>query len=199
MIFNEIAEQGQLSQVLQRRLNMLGAAPAPALMPEIAPTLNLENDRAEWGWLKGERRMQRLVSINAVAAQFGAAQLYIPSTTRVLAVVNHIRVFNANVLNITRLQGIAGGIAGWAAIATTSVDFRWGAQGSSCLLETVTNAVQPAGNGIIGRLNATGMTLNQPIVIAPGTALGIYADVANQIVQFEIGWYERPALPGELV
>lgn len=188
-----------MSQVLQRRLNMLGAAPAPALMPEVAPCLTLEDDRPEWGWLKGERRMQRLVSINAVAGQFGAAQLYIPSTTRVIAVVNHIRVFNANIVNITRLQGIAGGIAGWAAVATTSVDFRWGAQGSACLLETVNNAAQPAGNGIIGRFNALGMTLNQPIVIAPGTALGIYADVVNQIVLFEIGWYERPALPGELV
>lgn len=196
--YDEIGEFS-LDQVLARRLTTPGGAVAPTVAPELFGTVALENDRPEWGYLKGERRMQRVITVAAVAAQFSAAQLYIPSTSRTIAIVTSIRSCTVNTFNVARLVGISGGLGGWAGYATTSCDFRWGAQGSAVLCETTNNVAQPSNNGAITQLTAAGQVEENPIVIAPNTALGIYAATVNQLITLAVSWYERPAQPGELL
>lgn len=198
MIFNEISDRGQLTQILQRRLNMLGSAPAPALMPEIAPCLTLENDRAEWGWLKGELRRARLTTVAATVGQFGMVQCYIPTNRRNIAVITDIQSHNTNTLNVARTF-IGGGIVGWAGLTTAGLDFRDPSSGGAVLFEQTTNALQPSVNVVLARCNATSPRMQQPIILAPsGQSLVIYNITANQECAVTISWYEREAFPGEL-
>lgn len=200
MIFNEIAEQGQLSQLLQRRLNMLGAAPAPALMPEIAPCLTLENDRPEWGWLKGENLKSRAIDVAAVVGQHSMCQLYIPSTTRAIAVIESIEARAAVSFNVAHAVGIGGGTTGWTPITAISRDTRnLNRQGDLAILETRQNAALPTFHGVIAQINTGGSRdLREPIVVSPGEAIVIYTISTNVALSINLHWRSRAALPGEL-
>lgn len=197
-MFNEISDRGQLTQLLQRRLNMLGAAPSPSLMPEIAPTIALENDRAEWGWYKGELRRARFTLMAAAAAQFNMVQAYIPTNRRNIAVVTKIVNHNASILNVARTF-IGGGIVGWVGLTTGGRDLRDPSTGGAVLFENNTNILQPALGVQLGRLSSNSAIIDEPFVLAPtGQTLTIYNAVANQELSVSVYWYEREAFPGEL-
>lgn len=198
MIFNEINERGQLTQLLQRRLNMLGAAPAPSLMPEIAPTLTLEHDRPEWGWYKGELRRTRFVERGPVVGQFNTFQFYIPTDRRNIAVVTSITSGQASPIRVGR-SFIGGGLVGYVAESSTGRDFRDRSTGGAVLCERTNNIAQPAGVETFTLLSGVGATFREPIILAPsGVSLFVFNDFANNQIVFDISWYEREALPGEL-
>jgi len=79
MIFNEISDKGGLTQVLMRRLNMTGSAPAPALMPEISPTLVLEAERPEWSYYKAETLFARYAAEGGGGANYTSMFLQAPA------------------------------------------------------------------------------------------------------------------------
>lgn len=195
--YDEIGEYG-LNQVLTKRLTTPGGSVAPTVAPELFPNLVLENDRPEWGWLKGERTAACFLTRAAVAGQFGAAQLYLPSTAQTIAVVTSIKSANSNEINLARLVGIGGGLAGWSALTPGTTDFRWPATQTQVLVETTANAVQPSQHATLGRLNATNTGHYGNIVIAPGTALGFVTNAVNLALWVIVTWYERPVQPGEL-
>lgn len=198
-IFNEIEDGGQYSQLLQRRFNMLGASPAPAMMPEVAPTIVVESDRVEWGFLKGEVYGGTRVNLSAVAGQFCAAQLYLPSTSKQIAVVTSIRAFSGTGVNISRAQGIGAGVAGWVANTVAVADGRWNPNASALICERYTGVATPLGNGPIDRVTGAAMLDTfSPFVITPGTSLLLLNDIVNQPLDFVARFYLRPALPGEL-
>lgn len=195
-MFNEINEGG-LNQVLSRRLGMQGGAPASACAPEVFPTLTLENDRPEWGYLKGERLCSTQLFRAAVAGQFSSVQMYLPANSNTIAVVTKLQVLNANQSLVSRLTGISGGIGPWTAQGTATRDFRWAANRTSVIVETIANVAQPA-NTALALFNFNAQELADPIVIVPGTALAVIGNVVNQAVSVNVAWYERPVLPGEL-
>lgn len=172
---------------------------APAVAPEIFPTMALEVDRPEWGRLKGERLCSKYQLQGAVGGQFTALQLYLPTTSQEVAVVTEIKNANATVIHIARMVGIGGGVAGWTGRTTATRDFRWGGQATSCILESGNFAALPARFPDIGAIRFDGDTFREPIVITPGTSLCIYAPTVNQAALLSIHWYERPGQPGELV
>ncbi len=200
-MFNEIQEQG-LNTILSRRLAMKGSSAAPSVAPELFPNLTLENDRPEWGWLKGEMLCANRITRAAVAAQFTAAQLYLPSTANAIAVVTSITNWTGNALRFGRAVGIGAGLTGWTAAASSNNarDFRWRPQTSQVIAETNANALPVNTFGIFGRLFGIGLLeYTDPIVIVPNTSLVLATDVVNEPLDFVVSWYERPAVPGELV
>jgi len=195
--FNAIGEFG-LNEVLTKRLTTPGGSNSPSVAPELFPVLALENDRPEWGYPKGELRCGRLVNSGAVAGEFSAVQLYLPSTARSIAVVHQITSFTANVMNIGRGVGIGGGQVGWTAAATCTVDFRWAANRTQLIIETNDTAVAPSLNFAIAQLQQVDQRYDWPIIITPGTSLILVGSTVNQALSANVCWMERGAQPGEL-
>lgn len=196
--FDEIGEYG-LNQVLAKRLTTPGGSVAPTVAPELFPILALENDRPEWGYVKGELRAGARISLAASAGNYNALQLYLPSTANSICVVTDI-FGNSGTggSNVERAQGIGAGVAGWVANVTQPADFRWPPR-TQVILERYTGAGIPLGNGTIDRISASANKITTPFVIAPGTSLLMRTDIVNSILDITLRWYERTAQPGELV
>jgi hypothetical protein len=197
-MFNEINEGG-LNQILTRRLGMQGGASAPGVAPEVFPVLTLENDRPEWGYLKGERTCGKYDAVNAVAGQFSIAQLYLPSTSNEVAVITNIQRHTGADFSIARLVGIGGGLGGFAARTTATRDFRWNGERTSLILERTNNVALPTRFPDLFGFTAVQTSFTEPIVITPGTGLGLFGIAVNTTIVFSVQWRERPANPGELV
>jgi len=198
VIYNGVGESG-LSQLLTKRLTTPGGSDAPAVAPELFPVLALENDRPEWGYLKGEGHYAVYIAVGAVAAEYGMAQLYLPTTARTIAVVTEISSPDALAKNVGMATGISGGIAGWAAGTTLNMDSRRRGQGGAVLYENNTDVAQPAVHGRAAQLTVAGQSVRGPFILAPGGCLMIYSVTVNQSMLANVRWYERPAEPGELV
>lgn len=196
-LFNEIQEGG-LNQVLLRRLDIKGDVPAPTVTPEITPGLVLENDRPEWGWLKGERLCSRYVSVGPVAAQTSYAQIYLPSTVTDIVIIEEIVSQTTNQFALAR-AGIGAGLGGWGALTVATRDSRWAANRTSAILETTSTAAAATLNPALGVVSGIGLSYDAPLIVTPGTALVIYGLVVNQAVQFNLIWRERVAQYSELV
>ncbi len=200
-MFNEINEGG-LNRILSQRLGMQGSAAAPACAPELFPTLNLENDRPEWGWLKGEMLAANRVTRAAVAGQFSMAQLYLPSNANAICVVTMVNNWTPNALGLSRGVGISAGLGGWvaASVASNPRDFRWPGGRTQAIIEVNANVAAPTTFGRFARIfgNAGIVDYQQPVVIVPGTSLIFQSDGVNEPLDFNVAWYERPAVPGEL-
>jgi len=197
-LFNGIGEGG-LNNVLSNRLTVYGQAPAPSVEPALFAGLTLENDRPEWGHLKGERLYARQLSKGAVAAEYGMIQLYIPTTSRAIAVITHIESATANLLGIARLVGISGGLGGWAAYSTCNRDTRENGNGGAVIIESNGNAAFPTNYGRYAQLVQAGQAFTAPIVLHPGGAIAVFSEVLNQTLNANVVYYERQAEAGELV
>jgi len=198
--FDNIGEFN-LDQVLARRLTTPGGAVAPTVAPELFPGVTLENDRPEWGYLKGEMLVSNRVTRAAVAGQFSMIQLYLPSTARTIAVVKRVTNWTSVGLALSRGVGISAGLGGWVAAnpSSTARDFRFQANRCSAIIETNANVAGPTTFGRFTRMFGVGiLTYDQPIVITPGTALIFQTDLVNEALDVCIDWTERGAQPGEL-
>ena len=193
--FDEIGEYG-LSQVLAKRLTTPGGSVAPTVAPELFPALTLENDRPEWSFLKGENLCSRYCTVAALAGNYSMVQLYLPTTARTVAVITAVDANSAGI-QVGRLVGISGGLGGWAARTTANRDTRNTGSGSSCILETNQNVALPNNFGTLF-YQAAARTWTQPIVLAPGGAIGFWIAALNTAIDFNLAWYERTAQPGEL-
>lgn len=192
-IFNEVADKGQLNQVMQRRLNMTGAAPAPSLMPEIGPVLVLENDRPEWGFLKGEFAWsQRLRAAAPGAGNHAMYYLENPANSGVLAVVSLVycsvlaRIVATGTLPASTLLSSLGG---------RPRDTR---QPGLSRVRAADATIPTANIPATGYELAGGTQLREPFVIAPGGWMLVISDVAATAMTTSSSWTERPAMPGEL-
>ncbi len=194
MVFNEINDKGQLTQLLQRRLNMNGPSPAPSLMPEIGPTLCLENDRFEYGALKGENNYARGFGIGASGAGnhglvvaenplnsgalFTIQQLQINTDSRCYVV--RTALIPAYTL-ITPLRGqVLDGRIPLASIATLNTG------------HTPTANILPQ-----TFLHNVGIREFEA-VIPPGWSFVLVAETPNLACQYSLAWRERGAMSGEL-
>lgn len=196
--FDHIGEFG-LDQLLAKRLTTPGGSVSPTVAPELFPVITLENDRPEWGFIKGERLYQRRIFMTAVGAQYNTLQLFVPLASRTIAVVEEIKTGNTNAVEIGR--GVAdGGLAGWTGQIIRSRDMRV-SSGSQCELSSNTNALRPVITGFFDRLSLDQASTKQPYILGgrSGDALFIASIVVNQSLDVTVTWRERGAQPGELV
>lgn len=199
--FDNIGEFN-LDQVLARRLTTPGGAVAPTVAPELFSNLTLENDRPEWGYLKGEMLCSNRVTRAALAGNYTMAQFYLPSTARTIAVVKRVTNWNNVALALGRGVGISAGLGGWVAatVPSTARDFRFQPNRCSAIIETNQNVAVPSTHGRFTRMFGVGiLTYDQPIIVTPGTSLIFYTDLVNEAIDVCIDWTERGAQPGELV
>lgn len=198
-MFNEINDYS-LNSVLIRRLGMVQAAAAPAVAPEVFPVMTLESDRPEWGWLKGEQLNGRFMSVGAVAGQFSMVQMYLPSTSQQVVVIENITNTGTAQLAIFRIIGIGGGLGGWSGRTVANRDTRWVGDRTGLVVETNQNAALPARYPDIAVLpGSIAARFEAPLIITPGRGFCIATASVNQIISANVNWRERVAQPGELV
>jgi len=196
--FDEIGEYA-LDQVLTRRLTTPGGSVAPTVAPELFGTLVLENDRPEWGYLKGERYCARSFFKAAVAAQYNMFQFYLPTTAKELVVIELIQNRTAQSDQVARMVGIGGGLGGWAAVATATRDTRYNGDRTSLIVESNNNVALPTRFQTMWQFSSTATPMDAPIIIAPGGCLCISSNGLNTDLSVNVAWRERGAQPGELV
>jgi len=93
--FNEILT-GRHNRFFQKLFSMKGGPPAPQLSTEVQPNFDIEDTPIELRFLKGEYIYGVSVAPPIVAAQFSLLQLRNPPTSGVIAVIEHIYVFNTS-------------------------------------------------------------------------------------------------------
>lgn len=188
--YNEILEGG-LNNLIVKRLGMQTGTAVPAVQPEMTMDLTLENDRPEWGFLKGEFRYSRSRLVAAPGAGLHAGvTIENQASSGMLVVVEecHASAFS-RVSLVTSLAGFSAGDAGYA---------RDGRQPtrSRCFLNQY--AVPTASLPPIGSLIPAGSVSQLAYIIPPGWYLAVVAGAANVACDFSLAWIERPLLAGEL-
>jgi hypothetical protein len=110
-----------------------------------------------------------------------------------------IQIHNAVQHLITRAP-INGTVTGWTTVNSIPRDFRNPTTGEAVRCEAVSTASAFVG-ATIANSSSNVVPFNQPIVLAPklGVALIIRTAVVNTALDVDVQWYERSALPGELV
>ena len=195
MLFNALGEFA-LNQALAKRLTTPGPAPSPTVEPAIFPALVLENDRPEWGWLKGEIPASGRSSQIAVAGQFSCASLLNPVNSKLLIVVEAFE-FNAGgsagVFKITQ-QALAGTPVTVGSRDSRVPGLRVAGQMS---IGTVGGLAPEAPLG--WTVSGGAGVFTSPIVLAPGWSFRWELATVNIAMNNAgIYWRERPAQPGEL-
>lgn len=201
MIFGGFNDKGQLTQLLQRRLNLTGDAPVPAVMPELGVGLIWENDRPEWGWLKGEFRF----STGQVAlANIGGPSAIVlePPSRDTICVVNRL------VISVSTAQSVIvdmrpAGFTGWGGSTPYQVFNTDDRAPDSTVLTGAFGwaAAFAAPSRELGRYTlaaAAPLTVDVPFVLSSRRCLMIRGETSNINLRATISGYLRPAQPGEL-
>lgn len=179
------------------------------MMPEIGPTLCLENDRPEWGLFKGEFRFSSFINQAAVVGEVGG--VWIPPR-------------QGYITTITGITVQSGGVSVQVGWRTGNVTFSGGGNTSEFLYTENTrpasghtfffgtaapvdigfDVIPLIGIAEMGRIAATGgAVFSSPIVLRwlnrPVTQRGllIRASAANLLFPVTVTGYERPETPNE--
>ena len=192
-MFNQFEDKGQLAQVIMRRLNMTGASPAPAIAPELFPVFTYENDRPEWGYLKGEYRFGRTETVAAPpAGEHAAFVVQNGGNSGAIVVVKDICVTALATARIVQQQTFL------ASSPTTGVrrDSRQPSNSRTGFIPgRIAGASVTAGAVLIPANTRTEVEF----IIHPGWELAVIAFNAAASMSASINWTERAAMIGELV
>ena len=209
-MINEI-QVGGYNGLLNKLLSMKEGAPAPTLAPEILAGFILENDRPEWAFLKGERLMGLVATQTTVADQRVLA-LCNPVGSGLLVVVDQANCMLDDAGNaVERIlwcvgnSTLPGNIFGpQPRDSRIMLPAFVGAATSPVFAGSLVGAGGYFGiqHDLIGSPLATGATtlsrLMSPVVLAPGSALGVVNSVAGTMTMFASWhWRERVLDPAE--
>lgn len=169
---------------------------AAELSPEISPTWSLEDNSAEWQFLKSVRICSCALSDVGAAARFGQFHLTNPAGTGLLAAVtglhyshevdsNHlIRFSNTPVADLSTVGTIVARDNRWEFPTSTSP-----------LSFTAENNPTAAASGFLlhigGLLANTDFKFPVPVILTPGSTLLIGCSTVNVDVTCSVHWSER--------
>lgn len=193
---NGIQDRGALTNLLMRRLNMTGDAPAAALIPEVGPQLVLENDRPEWRYLKGENYFSSEASVAAVVAEFSVFYLPVVAGSDQIVVIEQIDTTVQAVVGITQTAPVftLTALSNSHSRDSRAPTFAVAAFQSGTTVANPTITRRLALSMLTSTVNAR---LQQPIIISPGWGLIVRAST-NTAASCSIYGYTRRAQPGEL-
>lgn len=199
--FDQIGEGG-LDQVLAKRLLTPGGAVAPTVAPELFPNLTLENDRPEWGYLKGEypcsfsRNPPAPVNVQYVLLTNLAGSGMLAVVQRIQAVVSA----GLTTLYVVPTGSIASGISNVAGMFRDgrATAFAGGVFTKRSVL--VTQVADAAASSVAPHARSTGLTFDyrDPIILSPGTSVILMGSNVAATMVADFAWTERRANPGEL-
>lgn len=197
-MFNEILEGG-LNQLLTRRLGMKLGSPAPAVAPEVFPTMNLENDRPEWGFIKGEQLLGYSAALAAgTATDYGMGWLINSANSGMIITITKIGSYTTgNHIRIRTARSVDAGSVVGTLRSAGRMDTRWAGLGT-LTIRTTASVLPVLAYQEIGQATNQ-IAFEEPIVLAPGTTCHFYGEALATSLTFDICWRERVALPGELV
>lgn len=209
MLNEVLGVAARFQQHLTRKFGIVGGSPSPQLTPEIAPTVTLESG-PEAHILQSEYLASGFMQVAAVAAKRSACALFNPAGSNVVLVVTQMSV------GCGTTTTVAAGIMKNAVAYPTSP-----AAGGVTFRDTRV-PVDPAGSTAtkppVGQLRSdnepptlpasnlfqraflanTQVTYNEPVVLAPGWAVGMYIATVNLAGNFEFSWHEIPLAQGEV-
>lgn len=196
--FNAVGEGG-LNDLLQRRLSVAGGPPSPTVEPAVFPALVLENDRVEWGYLKGEMRYSAGGSLAAGGALTRSSVQLINTTPGNIVTVERAEMAaTGSIFCLAKLVFYGAGLLPVGANRTSvALDSRLRGGASGCRVWE-DNTLGAAGGSNLS-LSLTGVFPGNPILL-PGWALWLAPTSDNvAITGYTIQWRERQAEPRELV
>lgn len=199
-------QRGQFSSLLRRYLGMTGATEVISeLAPELSASFTLEQERAEWEFIKSAKLMSCIVAITGVAAQTTGFKLTNPVNSGVVAVFGPpfgpaldigiaTTAQSSSVLSFFT-QGIAGALA--TSVAPIPRDTRIGpiAAGTSAILGSQTNNL--GGTNLGFNWGNLLMITSQPykfdfsFVLTPGNELSIASTSPQTQFSGMFHWLEK--------
>jgi len=168
----------------------------PEFSPEISPVIVLENDRAEWCYLKNEKCCAANVNVPANAGQIGMVRFRNPTTSGALMVITNINVSPVSVAALMLVIITLGKAAGDLATGSGTKEARdsrlFGNKPSALLTYDNTGA---AASGTTVEFGSSSQGFYQasspPFVVAPGGSVDIQLNVSNLQAFFNLQWSER--------
>lgn len=200
-LFNEILV-GRYNGILHKLLGMKEGAPAPQLSPDVTPTLVLENDRPEYGYLAGDKILAAHEGIAGDATHYPVIQFKNPADSGILAVLESVLCsLSATGLIELRFVSTAGGNE--TGNQHASRDRRYTGRGS-CVMTNQAPLAIPA-NILVSQQLILAQTIYQllplPIVLPPdvsGNSVITISGPLNTTLRVSCMWRERALEPSEL-
>lgn len=191
-MFNEILEGG-LNQAITRRLGMKGAAPLPAVAPELFVGMTLENDRPEWGFLKQELLYGYVVTVAAAPGAYSTVALQMPLVaSNMIAVIESVQARTQTAFLGFRAAYEAPGVQ----VNGGSRDQR---NTQTSRVQVTPGSISALPSRLIDQIGAN-TTERNPVILSPSTDyLHIVGGTINTALTVAVTWRERTAQPGELV
>ena len=202
---NEMDDGQDLNILLSRRLGVQ-RAPSPNVASELFPSIVLELERVEWGFLGGERTFERWIKSAATVAKFGSCGVMNEPGTGVLGVVKRFSglAVTSGVLQWGYGPTVGTGVPGFACDSrisgTPSAPATGGVQ-SSLRINNNLNDSTPVWSIQLGEYKHTAglsFTIQGPWVVAPGSAFWVSHNTADKELSVAFRWTERSANSSEL-
>jgi len=170
-------------------------SPGRDLLPDLNAAFVLENDRPEWGFLKGERRFAGTASEGAVPGDFAQFQIRNPVASGMISVITLMQGHN-NTAGASQFELRLAATEGTrSAGAIGAVDTRWGTGAARIATVIESENVDALTGTVIFRSSYANRSVPAlfpfPIVLAPGTSIFVVDILANSISQLSIVGYER--------
>lgn len=197
-------ESGRWSELLRRALGMKGVQTVSAeLSPEVSPVWVLEQDLAEWQFLKGVRLVSAASSRALSAGNIARFAVINPVGSAMIASISHLS-FSASVNTTLSVRLVQVTLAQFTTLEEAGPrDTRW-ARGAAATVSPITFSSEDNAAGIAGGfllytsqvLANTPVEFGRPIVLAPGSSL-FWAGSGAAATRAAVAWSERPLPPLE--
>lgn len=198
---------GRWGRYLQSLFNLNQALTLGEVLPDVLPTVNVEQPRPELELFLGNALYWGYHSVAAVAAQNGQVLLSMPATSdgsgNMVAVVEKIRILNTTAGAVTYTLNFSTGGTPGATVAGTCRDTRRPAVASASRVTAGTTAAPSTTyyQAVVIPANTT-LVLDDPIVLAPRGAsaanLLVQMQTVNAALSVGFAFRERRLWPQEL-
>lgn len=213
-LFNEILV-GRYNNGLRRLLGMKGGAPSPQVNGDIQAGIELESDRVEWFYLRGETIAFGFSSQPATAAERSFCQFTNPSNSGVLAVIERMQVSTITLMGyavVRRWPTMGNGSTGTTAKGVRDTRATPSAGPLPvCLIDgghdtlaniTAGSLVQLQNIPLLQSVNgAQNMAIGEfvdKMVLGPGTSILIHGGTDQRDISINFSWRERTLEPSEV-
>lgn len=195
---------GRYSESLRRLLAVRASNESPIneLAPELSAVMDVESDRPEWRFLKGERLIRDGYLIGKVAANMSQWQIRNPANSGMIAVLYLTVQTDSTSVVETRIVQTSADLANGRAkpIAT---DSRWFNNGAAAVISPLQPSDANTAVSLLGQVISSIIVAGNgppielfprfPVILTPGYGIGIEVSTVNIDLRVQMEGYERAA------